>query len=70
MPDTTVVNDGKSEMNKTAVSTAGANLFSSILVMTTDNFGDDDNTRDDEWNMLFTLRLSMLPSSYISASLA
>jgi hypothetical protein len=57
-------------MNKTAVSAAGANLFSSILVMTTDNFGDDDNTRDDEWNMLFTLRLSMLPSSYISASLA
>jgi len=38
--------------------------------MGTENFGEDDSTRDDEWNTLFTLRLSMLPSSYISAQMA
>ena len=61
--------DAKSEINKTAVSTHGATLFSSIL-MSTENFGENDQIRDDEWNTLFSLRLSMLPSSYISATLA
>lgn len=62
--------DAKSELNKTTMSTMpGVSLFSSIL-MSTENFGDDDQSRDDEWNTLFSLRLSMLPSSYISASLA
>jgi hypothetical protein len=59
--------DAKSELNKTTISTHGVSLFSSILVKSTENFGDDDQNRDDEWNTLFSLRLSMLPSSYISA---
>lgn len=63
-------NDAKSELNKTSMSNYGANIFSSIMVMSSGNFGEDDQNRDDEWNTLFSLRLSMLPSSYISASLA
>lgn len=66
--------DAKSELNKTGVSGVtnkdGVGLFTSILGLGTENFGEDDSTRDDEWNTLFSLRLSMLPSSYISASLA
>jgi hypothetical protein len=62
--------DAKSELNKTSMSNYGANIFSTIMVMSSGNFGEDDQNRDDEWNTLFSLRLSMLPSSYISASLA
>jgi gamma-tubulin complex component 4 len=61
-----VRDDAKSELNRTA----SHNLFQSVMVKSNENFGDSDQNRDDEWNTLFSLRLSMLPSSYISASLA
>lgn len=62
--------DAKSELNKTSVTNYGANIFSTIMVMSSAQFGEDEQNRDDEWNTLFSLRLSMLPASYISAQLA
>ncbi len=32
--------------------------------------GSEDDARDDEWNAVYTLRISMLPISYFPASLA
>lgn len=40
--DAVTMNDAKSELNKTSLTNNATNLFSSILVTNTDNFGDDD----------------------------
>jgi len=32
--------------------------------------GEDDSSRDDEWNSVYTLRISMLPAAYFPPSLA
>ena len=59
-------------LNQTSVSgistnQATINLVSTILAMSPEN--DEDNSEKDDWQSLYTLRLSMLPSSYIPASL-
>ena len=38
--------------------------------MDPEGFGGDDDTKDDEWNSVYTLRISMLPCSYFPPSLA
>ncbi len=38
--------------------------------MDPESFGAEDDSRDDEWNAVYTLRVSMLPSSYFPPSLA
>jgi hypothetical protein len=38
--------------------------------MDPENLGADDDSKDDEWNSVYTLRISMLPSSYFPPSLA
>ena len=43
------------------------NVVSNILAMNLEKNEDDSMAED--WNSLFTLRLSMLPTSYISANL-
>ena len=59
-------------MNQTAISSistnpATANLVSTILSMSPEN--DENDSEKDDWQSLYTLRLSMLPSSYIPATL-
>ena len=38
--------------------------------MDPESLGADDETKDDEWNAVYTLRISMLPYSYFPPSLA
>lgn len=38
--------------------------------MDPENFGAEDDSKDDEWNAVYTLRISMLPVSYFPPSLA
>jgi len=52
------------------VSQQNLNLVGSILTMDPESLGADDDTRDDEWNTVYTLRISMLPCSYFPPSLA
>ena len=59
-------------MNMTTTSALSSNalmgnVVSNILAMNLEKNEDDSMAED--WNSLFTLRLSMLPTSYISASL-
>ena len=49
---------------------ASLNLVGSILTMDPESLGADDETKDDEWNSVYTLRISMLPCSYFPPSLA
>ena len=44
------------------------NVVSTILAMGPDK-NDEDDSEAENWNSLFTLRLSMLPTSYIPATL-
>ena len=44
------------------------NVVSTILAMGQDKY-DEDDSEAENWNSLFTLRLSMLPTSYIPATL-
>lgn len=53
-----------------AVSISNLNLVGSILTMDPDAIGAEDDNRDDEWNAVYTLRISMLPTSYFPPSLA
>lgn len=46
------------------------NLVGSILTMDPEALGADDDAKDDEWNSVYTLRISMLPISYFPATLA
>lgn len=46
------------------------NIVGSILAMDPDALGANDDTRDDEWNAVYTLRVSMLPVSYFPPHLA
>ena len=52
------------------MSISNLNLVGSILTMDPEGFGTDDDTKDDEWNTVYTLRISMLPCSYFPPSLA
>ena len=47
--------------------TQGMNVVSTILAMKSEK--NEDDSMAEEWNSLFTLRLSMLPTSYIPATL-
>lgn len=38
--------------------------------MDPESLGADDDSKDDEWNAVYTLRISMLPVSYFPATLA
>ena len=38
--------------------------------MDPESLGADDDSKDDEWNAVYTLRISMLPASYFPPSLA
>ena len=38
--------------------------------MDPESLGADDDTKDDEWNGVYTLRISMLPMSYFPVHLA
>jgi hypothetical protein len=51
-----------------AASLSNLNLVGSILTM--DGVDDEEGMRDDEWNAVYTLRVSMLPTSYFPPSLA
>lgn len=66
--------DAPSKMNQSvvtsAISLSNLNLVGSILTMDPESFGAEDDSRDDEWNAVYTLRVSMLPSSYFPPSLA
>ena len=66
--------DGEeSKLNQTVnsiMSISNLNLVGSILTMDPESFGADDDTKDDEWNSVYTLRISMLPCSYFPPSLA
>lgn len=46
------------------------NIVGSILAMDPESLGADDETKDDEWNGVYTLRISMLPLSYFPVHLA
>jgi hypothetical protein len=52
------------------VSISNLNLVGSILTMDPESLGADDDAKDDEWNAVYTLRISMLPCSYFPPSLA
>jgi hypothetical protein len=53
------------------MSISNLNLVGSILTMDPDSIGaGDDDLREDEWNAVYTLRISMLPASYFPPSLA
>eukprot|EP00347_Sterkiella_histriomuscorum_P015647 403356230 len=63
----------ESKLNQTVnsiTSISNINLVGSILTMDPESFGADDETKDDEWNSVYTLRISMLPCSYFPPSLA
>jgi hypothetical protein len=53
-----------------AVSISNLNLVGSILTMDPESLGAEDGSKDDEWNAVYTLRISMLPISYFPPSLA
>jgi hypothetical protein len=38
--------------------------------MDPDRLGTDDDGKDDEWNTAYTIRVSMLPTNFISPSIA
>jgi hypothetical protein len=38
--------------------------------MNPESLGADDESKDDEWNSVYTLRISMLPSTYFPVHLA
>ena len=42
----------------------------SILTMNPESLGAEDDSKDDEWNGVYTLRISMLPTSYFPPHLA
>ena len=46
------------------VSISNLNLVGSIFTMDPESLGADDDQKDDEWNGIYTLRISMLPESY------
>lgn len=50
-------------------SISNINLLGSILTMDPESFGADDS-KDDEWNSVYTLRISMLPTNYFPPTLA
>lgn len=61
-------------MTKVSMNTqSNVNMIGSILSMAAENFGATDNFGElnssniqDEWNIAYTLRISMLPHCYIS----
>ena len=53
-----------------AISMSNLNIVGSILAMDPESLGADDETKDDEWNGVYTLRISMLPMSYFPVHLA
>ena len=69
-----VADEKSTNLNMTstsALSQAGLsnmNVVSTILAMGPDK-NDEDDSEAENWNSLFTLRLSMLPTSYIPATL-
>ena len=69
-----VADDKSTNLNVTSTSALSAggvssmNVVSTILAMGPDK-NDENDSEAENWNSLFTLRLSMLPSSYIPASL-
>lgn len=63
----------ESKLNQTQasiVSMTNLNLVGSILTMDPESLGAEDESKDDEWNAVYTLRISMLPLSYFPPSLA
>jgi hypothetical protein len=66
------VDDGKSTLNMTqmtGISSAATNMKNvSNLMSMNPEMGDGESSGDD-WTSLYTLRLSMLPTSYIPATL-
>jgi len=52
------------------VSMSNLNLVGSILTMDPESLGADDDSKDDEWNAVYTIRATMIPLSYIPRSLA
>ena len=53
-----------------AISISNLNLVGSILTMDPESLGAEDDSKDDEWNAVYTLRVSMLPFTYFPPSLA
>ena len=53
-------------MSAISTNPATINLVSTILALSPENDGGD--SEKDDWQSLYTLRLSMLPSSYIPRS--
>ena len=53
-----------------AISMSNLNIVGSILAMDPESLGADDETKDDEWNGVYTIRISMLPMSYFPVHLA
>ena len=70
--------ENEKQLNTTKVSVntvTNVNMIGSILSMAAENFGATDNFGElnlieNEWNISYTLRISMLPHCYISQSIA
>jgi hypothetical protein len=52
------------------MSVSSINLVGSLLSMDPDLVGTEVDLKDDDWNAAYTLRISMIPSSYFPPSLA
>jgi gamma-tubulin complex component 4 len=78
--NTAQANENEKQMNTTKLSVntvSNVNMIGQILAMAAENFGATDDfgeldasNIENEWNISYTLRISMLPHSYISTTLA
>lgn len=78
--NTALANENEKQMNTTKLSVntvSNVNMIGQILANAAENFGAtedfgelDSTNIENEWNISYTLRISMLPHSYIGATLA
>lgn len=47
-------------------SMSNLNIMGTILTMNPNSIGADDDAQDDEWNTAYTIRITMLPTNYLS----
>ncbi len=65
------ISRGNKSANPTSVgSISNLNIVGTILTMDPDKLGTDDDGKDDEWNTAYTIRVTMLPTNFISPSIA